>query len=810
MLRRHAADDVGSLKLVDLKLVKHDDDDYVAVHRSNNMADNSSAVRERNSDNNDGSSHLLIVDWSRQRMTNDTMGHLMSLSVSMEIKDKILDLAWGKLAPQSKLRRKLPKGDRGTFDQHLLPYNRLHDNGGKPKTTLDGFGRRKPWTPDCIDDEFDNNNDSNDDDDMGFEVRFNEQLALHNNTQEQRSIDDKNATKLNYATRKYFEDQRRYDIVESNMRQQDNNDDDDNRTMPNATSSENNGNKSGGSMHLAYRAPANKGLFMRDPYSNDKRKNVLDDIHTEWKRIQQITNNIRTGIARGAISGRPICDVLVVCAGGIDVGAVLPHALEFIYRSLEQDATAYMASLVDVNHGSVAGKNEVVGATPPTTNIGGNNEATMEKKLKEVADGVVNMVTTPFKSKSATATSVIKSSTTAGSSSSGSSSSASSSLRRRKLKILTSLDPSAMLEILSDLNPATTVVITINIDSEGENECQEITVFVKEWLLSMTSGITTTTSTSSRRAQNEEIVSKHMYLVTIGNEISNHQQRRTKVNTTSSNNTFVLPRHSQCESFSTCSPAGLLPLSFIFGWDVVSSILLGVHDMDIHFVDTCPRQNIPIILALIDVWNEAFLQSNGRILTPYVHAFGSYPRYVAALEHRVLNATANIPETKSFGSRGRNEEPQPVIDGGFNVYNNYGRGGGYAGGGGSLSSSSSSNLASTEFLTTLDPPILPLVGNSSTAIGSTPHEEQLITNHDKRMCSLFARADTLAYGTSNTTDHKARIFHSPGSPPTIIRNDTMTSQNIEDGGVGNSSTKIEIGNQPSTILFCGKCDAFTI
>jgi hypothetical protein len=172
-----------------------------------------------------------------------------------------------------------------------------------------------------------------------------------------------------------------------------------------------------------------------------------------------------------------------------------------------------------------------------------------------------------------------------------------------------------------------------------------------------------------------------------------------------------------------------------------------------------------------------------------------------------------MPETKSFGSRGRNEEPQPVIDGGFNVYNNYGRGGGYAAGGGgsSSSSSSSSNLASTEFLTTLDPPLLPLVGNSSTVtIGGISHEEQLITNHDKRMCSLFARADTLAYGTSNTTDHKARIFHSPGSPPTIIRNDTMTSQNIEDGGVGNSSTKIEIGNQPSTILFCGKCDAFTI
>ena len=266
MLRRHAADDVGALKLVDLKLVKHDDDDYVAVHRSSNtVGDNSSAVRERNSgDGGDDGSHLLIVDWSRQRMTNDTMGHLMSLSVSMEIKEKILDLAWGKLAPHSKLQSKLPQGDRGTFDQHLLPYNRQHDNGGKPKTTFDGFGRRKPWTPDCIDDQFGNDNDSNDsndDDEMGFEVTFNEQLALHNNTQEQRSIDKQNVTKLNSATRKYFEDQRRYDIVESNIR---NNDDHDNDAIVDTnTTSENNGNKSGGSMHLAYRAPANKGLFMR-------------------------------------------------------------------------------------------------------------------------------------------------------------------------------------------------------------------------------------------------------------------------------------------------------------------------------------------------------------------------------------------------------------------------------------------------------------------------------------------------------------------------------------------------------------------
>ena len=45
-------------------------------------------------------------------------------------------------------------------------------------------------------------------------------------------------------------------------------------------------------------------------------------------------------------------------------------------------------------------------------------------------------------------------------------------------------------------------------------------------------------------------------------------------------------------------------------------------------------------------------------------------------------------------------------------------------------------------------------------------------------------------------------------PPTIIRNDTMTTQH-DGGGGGVSSAEIELGNQPSTILFCGKCDAFT-
>ena len=201
--------------------------------------------------------------------------------------------------------------------------------------------------------------------------------------------------------------------------------------------------------------------------------------------------------------------------------------------------------------------------------------------------------------------------------------------------------------------------------------------------------------------------------------------------------------------------------------------------MDKHFVDTCPRQNIPIILSLIDLWNEAFLLSNGRILDPFVGAFGSYHGFVASLENKVLGASGKMPTTNS-SSAGR---PHPVIDGRSYAYNIVGRG---------------SNLTSIEFITTLDPPILP--GSTNTT------EDSLVANHDKRMCSLFARADTLAFGASNA-DGSVRRFDSPDSPPMILRNDSMLSQSSTNGGGGNAKTAS--GNQPSSIILCGKCDAFT-
>ena len=225
-------------------------------------------------------------------------------------------------------------------------------------------------------------------------------------------------------------------------------------------------------MHLALRAPASKGLTMRDPYhrseggrsDNKKPVNALDEIHEEWRRIESLAESIRRGKVRGA-SGRPLCDVLIVAPPG----AVVPRALEFVHRALMHDGEAERASLVDSNLVSLG----------PSVGGGGGGGMTAPSSrgatLQSTAGGVINMVTTPFRSKS---NHDLRHGFAPPSSKPSRSS---SSFRRRKLKVLTSTDPSAFKEeVLSELSPDTTIVVSLDLDVDREREREEITLAVAD------------------------------------------------------------------------------------------------------------------------------------------------------------------------------------------------------------------------------------------------------------------------------------------------------------------------------------------
>lgn len=203
--------------------------------------------------------------------------------------------------------------------------------------------------------------------------------------------------------------------------------------------------------------------------------------------------------------------------------------------------------------------------------------------------------------------------------------------------------------------------------------------------------------------------------------------------------TFTVPANFQnCDPFTSITPAMLLPLAMTFGWNAaVQPLLEGARDMDEHFSKTNPRHNLPMLLALTDLWNDAFLKSHAKCLSPFSPAFRAWPSFVAALQSQTRG-------TRSQHAAFADVPSATVIDAGFRgTYN--------------AALYRSARVLPSELLLVMDPPF------ADDGLGNE--------RHDALVYSFFAHADLLAFGARDV-----------------------------DGANG---------NRPSTLLICGKCDAFT-
>jgi glucose-6-phosphate isomerase len=75
-----------------------------------------------------------------------------------------------------------------------------------------------------------------------------------------------------------------------------------------------------------------------------------------------------------------------------------------------------------------------------------------------------------------------------------------------------------------------------------------------------------------------------------------------------------------------------LPLALGVGFENFQRLLAGAHAMDEHFFTAPPAQNLPGLLALLEVWNTNFLGADNRALLPYSQSLGLLPRYLQQLE----------------------------------------------------------------------------------------------------------------------------------------------------------------------------------
>lgn len=69
--------------------------------------------------------------------------------------------------------------------------------------------------------------------------------------------------------------------------------------------------------------------------------------------------------------------------------------------------------------------------------------------------------------------------------------------------------------------------------------------------------------------------------------------------------------------FSLWSAIGL-PIALYLGYDAFEEILTGAFEVDEHFKNAPLEQNIPLIMALLSVWNTSFLGYTSQAILPYV------------------------------------------------------------------------------------------------------------------------------------------------------------------------------------------------
>ena len=97
--------------------------------------------------------------------------------------------------------------------------------------------------------------------------------------------------------------------------------------------------------------------------------------------------------------------------------------------------------------------------------------------------------------------------------------------------------------------------------------------------------------------------------------------------------------------YSVSSAVGGVPLSLYLGYERFERFLKGAEEMDRHALSAEPSQNIPLIAALISVWNNSFLGYPQCAIIPYASPLSKLAPHV-----QQLNMESN---GKSVDTKGR-------------------------------------------------------------------------------------------------------------------------------------------------------------
>lgn len=93
--------------------------------------------------------------------------------------------------------------------------------------------------------------------------------------------------------------------------------------------------------------------------------------------------------------------------------------------------------------------------------------------------------------------------------------------------------------------------------------------------------------------------------------------------------------------YSVWSAIGL-PIAIMCGMDIFNELLAGAHTMDEHFKTAELAHNIPVLLALMGVWNHNFFHMPSNAILPYCEALKYFPDYLQQVDMESNGKSANV------------------------------------------------------------------------------------------------------------------------------------------------------------------------
>jgi len=209
--------------------------------------------------------------------------------------------------------------------------------------------------------------------------------------------------------------------------------------------------------------------------------------------------------------------------------------------------------------------------------------------------------------------------------------------------------------------------------------------------------------------------------------------------------------------YSVTSAVGILPLALQYGMDEAYKFLEGAWDIDDHFRSTPLRNNLPVMLGMLSLWNVSFLGYPSRAILPYTQALAKLAPHIQQVSMESNGKGVDMDGRPLPYQCGEVDFGEPGTNGQHSFYQLIHQG----------------RVIPCDFIGTVK------------SQQSVYLKGEIVSNHDELMCNFFAQADALAYGKNHAELRAENV------PDHLITHKTFT------------------GNRPSLSVLVPQLDAYS-